>query len=194
MLNLQRNSYFAGTILTVCIVQIPQRFITVNGQSVFQAGVKLLPFGAFIPAGSTLAATLMGRGRIRADYILVAGGILEVVGTILLSKTSAEPQIKGAYYVYLILTGTGVGFFNAALILLVPHVLETRDLGQKLFDLTSQFYLLLNFFYSSWNCSNSSIQVTGRRHRPSDRDQCTKSLYEAEAAAIIASRSGRRST
>jgi hypothetical protein len=32
-------------------------------------------------------------------------------------------------YGYQILTGTGVGFFNAALILLVPYVVEKRDLA-----------------------------------------------------------------
>lgn len=63
-----------------------------NGESVFQAGVKLLPFGAFIPTGSTLVATLMGKGRIRAEYILVAGGILEVSGNFLLYKTLAGLQ------------------------------------------------------------------------------------------------------
>lgn len=114
-----------------------------NGESVFQAGVKLLPFGAFIPAGSTLAATLMGRGRIRAEYILLAGGILEVSGTVLLYKTSAGLQITHAQYGYQILTGTGVGFFNAALILLVPHVLEMRDLGKELFDATKPIAELL---------------------------------------------------
>lgn len=132
----------------------------------------------------------MGRGKIRAEYILVAGGILEVVGTILLSKTSAGLQITHAHYGYQILTGTGVGFLNAALILLVPHVLETRDLGKKLFHATRAIAEPC----SGRNGGNSSIQITGRSHRPSYRHQCAQSLYEAEAAAIVASRSGGRST
>jgi hypothetical protein len=111
--------------------------MTVNGESAFQAGLKLLPFGVFVPAGSSLAAILMGRARIRAEYVLVAGGILEIVGTILLSKTSVGLQIPRVQYGYQILTGTGVGFFNAALILLVPYVVEKRDLGKKFFDATA---------------------------------------------------------
>lgn len=76
----------------------------------------------------------MGRARVRAEYILLAGGIFEIVGTILLSKTSTGLQIPRAQYGFQVLTGTGVGFFNAALILLVPYVLEKRDLGKKFFD------------------------------------------------------------
>ncbi|KAG8531949.1 uncharacterized protein KY384_003585 [Bacidia gigantensis] len=123
------NTYFAGTILTVCIVQLPQRFTTVNGQSAFQAGVRLLPFGAFIPAGSVLAAILIGRARISPLYILLAGGFLEVIGTALLSQSSAEYHISAAQYGYQILAGTGVGFFNATLVLLVPYVVDKRDLA-----------------------------------------------------------------
>lgn len=111
--------------------------MTVNGVSAFQAGVKLLPFGLFVPAGSSLAAILMGRARIRAEYILLAGGIFELVGTILLSKSSAGLQIPRGQYGFQVLTGTGVGFFNAALILLVPYVVEKRDLGKKFFDATA---------------------------------------------------------
>ena len=74
----------------------------------------------------------MGRGRIPPQHILVAGGILEIVGTVCLSKSSTALQISHAYYGYQILAGTGVGFCNAALILLVPYVLEKRDLGKKM--------------------------------------------------------------
>jgi len=131
LLRFQRNTYFAGTILTVCIVQIPQRFINVNDMNAFQAGARLLPFGAFIPAGSTLAATLMGRAKTPPMYILIAGGLLEIVGTICLSRTPTTYQVSAAQYGFQILAGTGVGFFNAVLILLVPIVLERRDLGKS---------------------------------------------------------------
>ena len=111
-----------------------------NRESPLQAGVKLLPFGVFVPVGSSLAATLMGRARVRPEYILSTGGILEVIGVIFLSKTSTGLQIARAQYGFQILAGTGVGFFNAALILLVPYVLEKRDLGKKFFDASFHFY------------------------------------------------------
>ena len=67
----------------------------------------------------------------------MAGEILEIIGAILLSKNSARLQITYAQYGYQILLGTGVGFFNAALIFLVSHILETRDLDTKFFDVNN---------------------------------------------------------
>ncbi|KAI4121710.1 MAG: hypothetical protein LQ338_006209, partial [Usnochroma carphineum] len=108
-----RNTFFAGAILTVCIVQLPQRFATVNGDTAFQAAVKLLPFGVSIPAGSVFAATIIGRVGVAPQ------------------TTSPGPGLPNAHYGYQILTGTGVGFFNAALVLMVPYILEQRDLASS---------------------------------------------------------------
>ena len=126
-----RNTYLTGTIFTVCIVQIPQRFMTVNGISPFQAAVRLLPFGCFVPAISTIAAIAMKK-RVPPIYILFIGGILEIIGTVGLSKTSVSSEISASQYGFQILTGSGVGCFNAALILLVPFVVESKDLGKVL--------------------------------------------------------------
>lgn len=83
--DIRRNTFFAGAILTVCIVQLPQRFATVNGDTAFQAAVKLLPFGVSIPAGSVFAATIIGRVGVAPQTVCIVGGIFEVLGTILLS-------------------------------------------------------------------------------------------------------------
>ena len=72
----------------------------------------------------------MGRARVPPMYILIAGGILEIIGTVCLSKTPTSFGVSSAQYVFQILAGTGIGFFNAALILMVPIVLEMRDLGK----------------------------------------------------------------
>jgi hypothetical protein len=114
--------------LTVCVVQIPQRFMTVNGLSAFAAAVRLLPFGAFVPAGSSLAAGLMGKPKVPPCWILLAGIIMQALGVVFLSRTSTASHIDTAEYGFQILTGTGAGFMNAALILLVPYAMEKRDL------------------------------------------------------------------
>lgn len=129
---LRRNTYISGNILTVCIVEIPQRFMTVNGMSPFQAGVRLLPFGSFVPVGSVIAAVFMGKGKVPPFYILLAGGILEIIGTTFLSMAPTSTEVAASQYGFQILAGAGVGFFNAALILMVPFVVEKRDLGTRL--------------------------------------------------------------
>jgi hypothetical protein len=118
-----------GVVIYVAIVQIPQRFITVNGMAPFDAAVRLLPFGAFIPVGSSVAAGLMGKPKMRPSHILIAGSALQIVGTVLLSRTSTSPEVHNTQYGYQILLGTGLGFVNGALTLLVPYVMENRDLG-----------------------------------------------------------------
>lgn len=123
-----RNTYFAGTIFTTCVVQIPQRFITVNGLSPFDAGVRLLPFGVLVPGMSSLSAMLMKK-LVAPIYILMAGAILQIIGTVCLSRTDTSPTISASQYGFQILIGSGIGFINSALLLLVPFVMKSQDLG-----------------------------------------------------------------
>ncbi len=99
-----------------------------NGLSPFDAGVRLLPFGVLVPGMSSLAAMLMKK-LIAPIYILIAGSILEIIGTVCLSMTGTSPNIYTSQYGFQILIGSGVGFTNAALLLLVPFVMKRQDLG-----------------------------------------------------------------
>ena len=138
MLIVTSNTYLTGTVFTVCLVLIPQRLTTVNGLSPFQAGVRLLSFGVLVPGISTLAAMLMKK-LVAPIYILSVGGILEIVGTVCLSMIPTSPEITASQYGFHVLIGSGVGCFNAALILMVPYVVAPKDLGNK----TSTHYLSL---------------------------------------------------
>ena len=109
-------------------MQIPQRFMTVNGLSPFEAGVRLLPFGVLVPSMSSLTALLMKK-LVAPIYILMAGGILEIIGTVCLSMIDTSPKILASQYGFQILIGSGVGFINSALLLLVPFVMKRQDLG-----------------------------------------------------------------
>lgn len=100
-----------------------------NGLSPFNAGVRLLPFAVLVPAMSSLAAMLMKK-TVASIYILAAGGILEVIGTVCLATMSTSPEISGPQYVFQVLIGSGVGFINSALLLLVPFVMKRGDLGE----------------------------------------------------------------
>ncbi|TVY91258.1 Efflux pump [Lachnellula willkommii] len=123
------NTFFTGTIITVATIQIPQRFQTVNGDSAFVAGTRLIPFSIMVPMGAVISALIIGRTRIPPIYFLFAGGLLEVAGTAGLCVTPTTWKIWPPQYVFQILAGTGVGFFNGTLTLLVPFIVEKRDLG-----------------------------------------------------------------
>jgi hypothetical protein len=47
-----KNTFLAGCVQFVCLVQVPQRFITVNGLSPIAAGIRLIPFEVFAPVGA----------------------------------------------------------------------------------------------------------------------------------------------
>lgn len=103
--------------------------MTVNGLSPLAAAVRLLSFGAFVPTGSAVAGALMGRPKIPPCWIVLFGSILQLFGTIFLSRIGTSYQVEATQYGCQILIGTGVGFVNAGLILLVPYAMQKRDLG-----------------------------------------------------------------
>jgi dipeptide/tripeptide permease len=100
--------------------------------SPLSAAVRLLSFGAMIPIGSAIAGSLIGKGRIPPCWVVMAGAILEIIGIVLLSRISTSPKIDSTQYGFQVLAGLGTGMINAGLIILVPYIMEKRDLGEQL--------------------------------------------------------------
>jgi len=125
-----RNAFLAGIVLSVCIVQLPQRFMTVNGLSPLAAGARLLPFGAFAPVGASISAGLMDKARIPPVYICVVGMILEIIGLVFLSRASGDRHINASQYGFQIITAVGNGYLQTASVLLIPYIVQNRDLGE----------------------------------------------------------------
>ncbi|KAF2869201.1 major facilitator superfamily domain-containing protein [Massariosphaeria phaeospora] len=123
------NAYFSGTVLMICLVQIPQRFIAVNNLSAFAAAVRLLAFGGCVPGGSTLSAVLMGRLQMPPCVVIVLGAVLQLVGAVLLARIPTGSAVYVPQFGYHVLVGLGVGFVTGALILLVPFAMHKRDLA-----------------------------------------------------------------
>src|SRR4051812_33921125 len=98
-----------------------------NGLSAFDAAVRLLPFGAFVPGGAIIASALTGRPRVRPSILILAGGILQLIGSSLLSHIPSDTRIHYSQYGFQIVTGTGIGLVSSSLILLIPYVVEKLD-------------------------------------------------------------------
>jgi hypothetical protein len=112
------------------MVQIPQRFITVNGLSPIAAGIRLIPFEVFAPVGACIAAILMDKPKVPPSHIFLAGAILQTVGvTLWATIVPSDIKIVTSQYAFQVITGLGVGFVNSALILFVPYAMEKQDLG-----------------------------------------------------------------
>lgn len=116
-------------VLVVTIVQIPQRFMLVNGLSAIEAGVRLLPFAAVVAFTSVIVAVVISKAGIPAVNALIVGSLVQIAGVVGLSKSSTQPGIQASQYGFQILAGVGVGIYNIVLILLTPHVVDMRQLG-----------------------------------------------------------------
>ncbi|KAF1951253.1 MFS general substrate transporter [Byssothecium circinans] len=116
-----------GGVLSSAVVQIPQRFMTVNGMSAFSAAARLLAFGAFVPTGSAIAVPTMSKLRVPPSLVMAVGAILEVVGTVGLSRAPTGYRVAASQYGFQILVGTGVGFIVSAVMILLPNAFEERD-------------------------------------------------------------------
>jgi hypothetical protein len=125
-----RNTFLVGAVLYVCTVQIPQRFMTVHGLSPFSSATKLLSFGLPVAGGSSIAAALMGKLKIPPCWVILLGAPIRQPAKLLRTRVNVTPKIDKAQYAYQILTGLGVGFINAALTLLVPYVMDKKELGK----------------------------------------------------------------
>lgn len=130
------NSYVTSGIilqggpLTVTNLQLPQRFQLVGGLSSLDAGVRLIPFGVGLSAGTILSATVAKRSKIPAIYCVMLGAILQIVGYALLATSGSFIAIPPAVYAYQVIAGLGCGISFQTLILNIPLVAEKRDHGQ----------------------------------------------------------------
>jgi hypothetical protein len=140
-------------------VQIPQRFITVNGLSPIAAGIRLIPFEVLAPVGACIAAILMDKPKVPPSHIFLAGAVLQTVGITLWSTVvPSDIKIAASQYAFQVITGLGVGFVNSALILFVPYAMDKQDLGKSE---EAAFYNVL-IRVSNWELSHIPISLSWR--------------------------------
>ena len=61
---------------------------------------------------------------------MLAGAILQIVGLAGLSQTTTSYGIWPPQYGFQVLAGTGAGFTSIVLMLMVPYVVEAKDLRE----------------------------------------------------------------
>ncbi|KAI1842149.1 hypothetical protein JX266_011682 [Neoarthrinium moseri] len=116
-----------GGPLTVTNLQIPQRFQLVSGLSSLDAGVRLIPFGVGLSAGTILSANVARRSKVPPVYSVIVGALLQVLGYALLASSGSYVAVPPAVYAYQVIAGLGCGISFQTLILAIPAVSEKRD-------------------------------------------------------------------
>ncbi|KAK7920463.1 MFS multidrug transporter-like protein [Apiospora marii] len=131
LLWIKSGIFLQGGPLTVTNLQIPQRFQLISGLTSLDAGVRLIPFGAGLSAGTILSANVTKKSKIPAVYSVLVGAVLQIVGYALLASSGSYVGIPPAVYAYQVIAGLGCGISFQTLILLIPFVAEKRDHGES---------------------------------------------------------------
>lgn len=96
---------------------LPERFQIVNGQSVLQAGVHILPLLGGCAAGSFLGGAISSRTN-NTGFTLVGASALQLLGIGMMLTIPSEAGPSASHYGFQTIFGLGVGLlFSAATIM-----------------------------------------------------------------------------
>ena len=115
------------------IINLPQKFQAVNAASPSAAGFSLLALLLCSPLASALAGLFVTKLGIAPFYFILAGASLQLVGVGLTSSLpTSQDGIAHAQYGYEVIMGFGFGLGLATLLIMVPLVVEKRDMRKCL--------------------------------------------------------------
>ena len=110
------------------LINLPQRFQAVDGDSPFEAGIRMLPLLLASPVATAVSGQLAGRFKVPPLYLLLFASSLQMVGV---GLSSSVPFISGnQMYGYEVLMGFGFGMGLVSLLIFMPIVVTRADLGE----------------------------------------------------------------
>ncbi|KAK4236506.1 multidrug resistance protein 3 [Achaetomium macrosporum] len=123
------TSFMTGAVSITCIFQLPLRYQTSAGLDPLQAGVRLIPFSVCGPLGTVVCAALAKNRRVPPIFLTIGGSLMQIIGLVFLARGGpADPDWRGLYGLEVVI-GMGFGLCLGAVTLMVPFVLENRDLA-----------------------------------------------------------------
>ncbi|KAF5020450.1 hypothetical protein F66182_7529 [Fusarium sp. NRRL 66182] len=130
VMGLLLNGFLTGFPFMAALINIPQRFQTVNNTSAINAGVRTLPLLLLSPVATALSGVLVSKLRIPPLYMLFLGGSLQTIGVGLFSALESSTSIAASQYAFEAMMGLGFGFNLSTILMMVPLVVTERDLGK----------------------------------------------------------------
>lgn len=110
------------------LINLPQRFQAVDGESAFQAGIHLLPLLLASPVATAISGQVAGRFKVPPFYTLLFGASMQLLGIGLAS--SIRFTSGNAMYGYEVLMGFGFGMGLVSLLIFTPMVVSRADMGK----------------------------------------------------------------
>lgn len=118
-----------GVPFNALIVNIPQRFQSLDDKTALGAGIWLLPYTVVSPVCSVISNSVASKARVPLVYLLLIGAACHLVGVTLLSTLNGIdfPCVGLGYEA---IAGAGVGITFSILVLGTPFVVHPRDIGK----------------------------------------------------------------
>ncbi|KAI1094620.1 putative MFS multidrug transporter [Rostrohypoxylon terebratum] len=123
------NLLLLGFTFYVPVIQIPQRFQYVNGQTATRAGILLLPLTLVSPTTAMIAGSLVGRHRFWAPGLTILGGCLNLVGITLMSTLPVDNAVPGAQFGYQVIIGMSLGLMTPTLLYILKIEVPEKEMA-----------------------------------------------------------------
>ncbi|KAF5868961.1 putative mfs multidrug transporter protein [Botrytis fragariae] len=121
--------HLRGAAMTTVIINLPQRFHVVNGNSPLEAGYRLLALTISIPFGSFIGGFLVQKLCIPFIWVLMGFAPLQIAGLVLLGFSSSNKDISRAIYGYQVVAGLGLGGSLGVSIMMIPFIATKQDMA-----------------------------------------------------------------
>lgn len=116
--------------MTTVIINLPQRFQVVNGNSPLEAGYRLLALTISISFGSFIGGVLVQKLCVPFMRVLMGFAPLQIAGLVLLGFSSSNKDIPSAIYGYQVVAGLGLGGSLGVSIMMIPFIATKQDMGE----------------------------------------------------------------
>ncbi|KAF5635101.1 major facilitator superfamily transporter [Fusarium sp. NRRL 25303] len=136
VMGLLLNGFFTGFPFMAALINIPQRFQTVNMTSAISAGIRTLPLLLLSPLATAINGILVSKLGVPPLYTLFLGGSLQTIGVGLYSSLKSSTSIASAQYGYEAIMGLGFGFNLSTILMMVPLVVTEKDLAVTMGSVT----------------------------------------------------------
>ncbi|KAI0887635.1 putative MFS multidrug transporter [Annulohypoxylon maeteangense] len=123
------NLLLLGFTFYVPVIQIPQRFQYVNGETATRAGILLLPLTLVSPTTALVAGSLVGRHRLWAPGLTILGGCLNLIGITLMSTLPVDSAVPGAQFGYQVIIGMSLGLMTPTLLYILKVEVPEKEMA-----------------------------------------------------------------
>lgn len=122
------HAFFTGIGYLTMVIDLPQKFQVVHGDSAFKAGYRLLALLMSFSLAAIVSSVLTEKKRVPPFYTLITAGCLQILGLgLMTSLSTTQRRFPPAQYGYEILMAFGFGLSISTLMMALPLVVGQED-------------------------------------------------------------------